>query len=285
MKGKKTPKRVRNEMKKKKNATTPTKNILRTFEHPDGASPITGNHIVRDHFKTASTKTSSTTAATFSLFQDEIQVSFLGLRGVAMGDLFLYYRVVGLRITVVPHGMVITGGNLVTQGCDWVICCAFTPKDAFTAPTTNFTNMIDFPHFRLFLDYPVKPFEFYIGREELLSSMPYEWLKTTSTGVTEDENYKQLTIMTASLPLFNSTSSGTPSSIHLIYDFEVEFRGDVSPALIPFKRLHRPQSKPPQKKDDEKKIRFSEDFCVMDPVTGDSIISRDIHLIKDDSKH
>jgi len=104
----------------------------------------------------------------------------------------------------------------------------FAPSTTFTLPT-SLANQADFPLTKFTQGSPGAVVNTHVSRSTLLSSMPYEWLKTTSTGV-NDEDYIQLCYFVSSVPFVSQTVSGVCDTL---IDLDIEFRGDIDPALNP----------------------------------------------------
>jgi len=203
--------------------------LSQLFTHPGGGSTSAANKITSVFFRVLGTAyvASGTAATTIINTPVNAQVSGMGARGVALGDLFAFYRIVGFKATLRFHPGY---SNSVPQigNVSYYMGLTFEPSTGFTAPA-NISQLIDFPFFKWIQDDPSKEIVIKIGRKQLLSSMPYDWLKTTTTGV-NDEDYIQFSWFIASNTYAASTGVG---SVECIYEYHVEFRGDIDPALNP----------------------------------------------------
>jgi len=218
---------------KQKNKNTVAPRVLHlSFTHPGGSSAIGGNRISKASFRIFGTqRVASTTAATVVIGAPvNVQIANMGARGVALGDLFSFWRLVDFNINLKFHpgysSSVPQIGNVT-----WFFYVVFAPATGFTNPTTV-TELIDLPHLKWEHDDPSKGMHCRIGRSELLSSMPYEWLKTTATGV-NDEDYIQMCFFISSSTY--ATSTGAGACEHVI-DYTCEFRGTIDPADNPLSR-------------------------------------------------
>jgi hypothetical protein len=209
--------------------------VSSSFTHPGLSAPInSANRIVTDKFRAYSTSSaSSVTGGTFVLNRYDYNIANMGTRAVAMGDLFAFYRVVDFKFTGRAH----PGGNAVyfmPGNCTWMVGMVFAPVSSYTAPTAM-TQMADFPHMHWMQDSPPSKLLLHCGKKEFLNSMPYEWLKTQTTGV-NDEDYTQFSLCVASQPQTTNTIS---SYLDIVAELTIEFRGDMDPAINPKDKLYQ----------------------------------------------
>jgi len=227
------PKR-KNNNKKNPNAHAPIRKQLVLFTHPGGSSPVHGNKIVRERFRIfTQASASSTTGGTFILSQQDVRITTFGARAIAMADLFQYWRCVDFRFSGRTHPGNSTASIPTPGNVTWMVAVAFTPVSAYTAPTTM-PQLVDFPYMHYMNDHPPGVLNMHVPRNQLLGNMPYEWLKTTTTAV-NDEDYVQFSVNVGSLPFFSYTNGG---GMDIVWDLELEFRGDIDPGLLPKDKLY-----------------------------------------------
>lgn len=244
----------------KKNFLKPSARIIKSkstiFTHPGGGTTTQGNKITKAHFRIAQTIVQSSVNATINIPNGiDVTIPTIGARGSAMGDLFQYYRIVGIRIKfrLLPAYLTSATVNMLLPGnCIWYYAICLEPASAITKPTTR-ANFIDFPFLTWGSDGSPNTMELKIGRKQLLASMPYEWLKCSATGV-NDEDYVQMSFWSASQP-FQSTT--TASGLESTVDLEVEFRGDIDPAANPSDRMYS-LHKPKELKENKEEFSFEE---------------------------
>jgi len=165
---------------------------------------------------------------TTTISETDYQISTLGSRAVAFGDLFSYWRCVGLNYVARSSAALKMTSDLTLRGQNtWFVAFPLLPKSTFTAPTT-IAQFVDFPHLNWNID--CGTIKVNIGRKELLSGMPYQWLKTTNTGSIPDDELIQFCHETANLTI----SAVDVSSILVeVITLDLEFAGAMDPALNP----------------------------------------------------
>lgn len=209
-----------------------------------------------------SSSASSLTGGTVVVNQTDFEIANFGARAVSLADNFTFFRIVKFRFTGRAHPGASTTPFL--GYISWYCAVAFAPKSGYTAPTT-IPQMLDFPHLSWTQDFSPNRISINIGRSELLGAMPYEWLKTTHTGV-NDEDYVQLSFVTMSQPYQTLTLAGL---LEGVCDLDLEFRGDVDPALNPRitgERVSRRSSVPPDRKLQLNSGDFDKVARVVDPL-------------------
>jgi len=175
----------------------------------------------------AASFTSSTTGGTVTVTETQIYPANFGARGLALSDLFQYYRIVGIRITGLAHPGFISVGTA-AGNTSWYLGVNLAPISTYTAPTTV-SNFIDTPHMCIMQDFSPNRLMLTMNRRDLMRNMPQKWLKTVATGV-NDEEYIQGAFTVLSVPNGTLTIS---SVLELTLEFDVEFAGPIDPALIP----------------------------------------------------
>jgi len=173
--------------------------------------------------------TGGSTSNLFTGFETDYSIAgFNSGRATAFADLFSFYRIVGLRYKAKMSTALLTSSSLTLIGQNnWFVAFPLLPKSTFTAPTTV-GQFVDFPY--LHWDNDQGTIKFAISRKELLSGMPYKWLKTTTTGSIPDDEYIQMCH-----EVCNTTISAVTASSILteVVDLDLEFAGAMDPALNP----------------------------------------------------
>lgn len=195
--------------------------------------------------------TGGATANALTFVETDYSIANLGSRAVAFGDLFSFYRIVGIHYKGSMSSSMNTTQNQYNNNV-WYVAFPLLPKSTFTAPTT-IAQFCDFPY--LVWDTDLHSIKKSIGRKALLESMPYKWLKTTQTGSIPDDEYIQFCHEICNLSLLTST---TASQLMEIFEIEIEFSGAMDPALNPLlPSFMKPRASSIEILDEGKEIDFS----------------------------
>jgi hypothetical protein len=194
----------------------------------------------------------STTAATAVFNEQNLTISTLGSRVVAIADTFEYWRLVHFRSYGFTKAGVINTVTTSITTCDgYIHGMAFTPLTSanYTAPTT-LAQFVDFPEMKL--DCALRKVALSVTRNGLIGSLPTKWLGTQTNFSADIQSAGTLTVYLETPPVV-STVNG-PAQFDYINEYVIEFKGPIDGAINP--SLTNPRGirliSPEEKKSEEK---------------------------------
>ncbi len=173
----------------------------------------------------------STTAATVVINEQNLTISTLGSRVVAIADTFMYWRLVRLRSYGFTKSGVVNTVTTATTTCDpYIHGIAFTPLTSvnYTAPTT-LAQFVDFPESQI--DCGLRKVGFKVDRSGLIGSQPTKWLGTQSNFSSDIQSAGTITVYLET-PAVVSTVNG-PAQFDYVNEYVIEFKGPIDGAINP----------------------------------------------------
>jgi len=178
----------------------------------------------------------STTASTVSIAEANLTIANLGDRIVDAGDIFMYWRMVKLR--VYQYLQAGSSATLEKYGTDYIHGIGFIPisNSMYTAPV-SIAQIVDFPEFKQVGGNARAGIS--VGKSGLIGSMMTKWLTTNATSTPDLQSAGVVTVFSISGPLADTNQA----NVRQILEYEVEFKGPVDTALIP--NFHSKEKKRP----------------------------------------
>lgn len=173
----------------------------------------------------------STSAATPVFNEQNLVISTMGSRVVAIADTFMYWRLVRLKsYGFTKAGTVNTVTTSTTTNDGYIHGLAFTPLTSvnYTAPTT-FAQFVDFPEMQV--DCALRRVGFSVGRGGLIGSQPTKWLGTQTNFSTDIQSAGTITVYLETPPVV-STVNG-PAQFDYINEYVIEFKGPIDGGINP----------------------------------------------------
>jgi hypothetical protein len=187
--------------------------------------------IIEQTFRVLGGYTASTSGGTATTTETDLSPSSWGTRGLAMSDLYTYYRITGLDIEFHFHpgfNTTATQAMYMPGNTSWYAAINYAPKSTFSSPTTA-SQMVDFPHMIWSQDAGDNKMSLNVSRADLMKHSQFKWFKTVSTG-SDDPEFTQVCLEVLSVPVAGVTIASVADTI---LNFRVEFTGSVDPSLIP----------------------------------------------------
>jgi len=207
-----------------------------------GSSLSNQNSITKFTGRAYATLSYSTASDALTISEVNLLATNLGDRAAAMADMFMYWRMVKLRIKafVKTGRYVLTAATSNAQSLAEThsLGIAFVPisNADYTAPTT-ISQMIDFPEFKF--SSGRNPVSLHVGRNGLIGSMMTKWLSTNNTvdGVLQSAGTATFFLVS---PIGDTAANASIAQI--MYEFDLEFKTPTDTATLP--SLFRKEKQP-----------------------------------------
>jgi len=190
---------------------------------------VTGRQIVNTGVATA--------AGTVTVTEYNFTIAALGDRIIAIGDTFMYWRMVRMHYYQdVQVGVFTSGVATPALAESYSHAAAFIPmsNSNYVAPTT-LVQIVDFPEFQQ--GNGLRRVALQVANAGLIGSMMMKWLTVNTTSDSDAQSAGTLTVVSIS----GSQTDATAASIRGVLEFDVEFREPIDTALVPMsnsQRLH-----------------------------------------------
>lgn len=207
------------------------------------------NTIFRCMGRAFSTTNASASANTQTLTENNLTISLLGDRLLALGDVFAEFRIVQMKVRQVFQMGANTTAATAGYGTNGDTCyhsLAFVPAASadFTTATT-YAQLVDFPEFAF--DNALRPITIRVGRSGLIGSQMSKWL---STGTNTNASLLSAGVVVTGSVTGPVADTSLVGRLRTEYIFHVEFRtpidGSINPMYKPL-RLMQSLSESPMK--------------------------------------
>lgn len=209
----------------------PRKNKRRGKARPKTSRSFNENAITTIRARSVHNVAYSTTAATAILNEQNLTISTLGSRVVAIADTFMYWRLVSFRIFGFTKAGTVNTVTTTNTTCDaYIHGIAFTPLTSanYTAPTT-LAQFVDFPEMKL--DCALRPLKLSVSRNGLIGSQPTKWLGTQANFSADIQSAGTVTAYLETPPVL-STVNG-PAQFDYVNEYVIEFKGPIDGSINP----------------------------------------------------